>query len=163
MLNCRCAFNPCSTYSWVIRHLVDNPVCGVTADNCRIILGLEGFCISSTFLSILARSLSCPHELSLHNFPVFHWMKLNKQPFLLLGACVTQREQRTKISRGSVTEGHFSALSHSLFISGAGFKETEEYLTSDPFRQEVTDTVLTVQRCVAPEVEIPVIKCVWMR
>lgn len=44
--------------------------------------------------------------------------------------------------RKEVTMGYFSVLSHCLFISVAGFKETEEYLTSDPSRLEVTDTGL---------------------
>lgn len=54
----------------------------------------------------------------------------------------------------------FSALSHYLFISMVGLKETEECLTSDLFRQEVTDTGLTAQHCTSPQVEIPVIECV---
>lgn len=54
--------------------------------------------------------------------------------------------------------GYFFALFHCGFISVAGFKATEEYLTPDPSRLEVTDTGLTAQHCGHPEVEIPVIK-----
>lgn len=60
--------------------------------------------------------------------------------------------------RKEVTMGYFFALFHCGFISVAGFKETEEYLTPDPSRLEVTDTGLTAQHCGHPEVEIPVIK-----
>lgn len=61
--------------------------------------------------------------------------------------------------RKKVTMSYFSVLSHCLFISVAGFNETEEYLTSDPSRLEVTDTGLKAQHCGHPDVEIPVIKC----
>lgn len=53
---------------------------------------------------------------------IFQWMKLNKLLYLIRGTCAAQREQR----------GNIPALSHCLFISLVGFKETEECLTSDP-------------------------------
>lgn len=43
-----------------------------------------------------------------------------------------------------------------LFLFIFYWLKTEEYLTSDPFRQEATDTA---QHCGCPRMEIPVIKC----
>lgn len=53
-------------------------------------------------------------------------------------------------------------VSLSPHFCGLGLKKTEECLTSDPFRQEVTDTQLTAQHCASPRVEIPVNKCVYV-
>lgn len=58
----------------------------------------------------------------------------------------------------SYNELFLCSVSLSLYFCGRVY-ETEEYLTSDPSRLEVTDTGLKAQHCGHPDVEIPVIKC----
>lgn len=87
-----------------------------------------------------------------------HLQRLNNQKFVSLAKRTAQLEEIVKTAgiRKKVQTQRW------LVISVVGFKETKEYLTSYPFRQEATDTRLTAQHCGSPEVEIPVIKCVCL-
>lgn len=52
------------------------------------------------------------------------------------------------------------SLLHFIVSLVRGLKVTgKKCLTSDPFRQEVSDTGLAAWHCVSPQMEIPVFKC----